>query len=652
MIEPKVDVSKIDVRSLGLKAGLEIHQQLDTSRKLFCHCPTTLVHGGPEDEFIRQLRPTRSELGEVDIAALFEWRKGRLYHYHAPRQASCLVEADEEPPHEISREAVIIGLAMALAFGSTIVDEIYVMRKIVIDGSNTTGFQRTAIVALRGSVVTPSGKRIGIQSIAVEEDAARKLKEEGRFIHYMLDRLGIPLIEISTAPDIETPEEAYEVALTIGQMLRLTGKVKRGIGTIRQDLNVSIRGGVKTEIKGVQRLDLLPRIILYEAVRQYRLLEIREELKRRGLSPEEVKEAAKIVDVTGAFKKTKSKVIRRALRSGGVVLAVRLRGFHGLLGVEVQPGRRFGTELADYARFWGGVGGLFHSDELPAYGITEEELERVYEALGAVKGVDAVVMVADKERNARKALEAVIERALYAFKGVPKETRAAREDGTTRFMRPQPGAARMYPETDIPPLEVTEELLEEARRIKPPLPQEKLAELERRYRLSDELAKQLLRDPRLDLFERLAEKYGDKIPPSFIASLFTNILRSLAREGVPVENIHDEQLDAALAAVAEGRIAKDALGELLAYLARNPDKSVESAIKELGISTVSREEVERLVEEAVEALKEEILVRGHRALSKVMGRVMPKLRGKVDGRLVAQIAREKIEEVLSQAGGE
>ncbi len=652
MIEPKVDVSKIDVRSLGLKAGLEIHQQLDTSRKLFCHCPTTLVHGGPEDEFIRQLRPTRSELGEVDIAALFEWRKGRLYHYHAPRQASCLVEADEEPPHEISREAVTIGLAMALAFGSTIVDEIYVMRKIVIDGSNTTGFQRTAIVALGGSVVTPSGKRIGIQSIAVEEDAARKLKEEGRFIHYMLDRLGIPLIEVSTAPDIETPEEAYEVALTIGQMLRLTGKVKRGIGTIRQDLNVSIRGGVKTEIKGVQRLDLLPKIILYEAVRQYRLLEIREELKRRGLRPEEVKEAAKIADVTEAFKKTKSKVIRRALRSGGVVLAVRLRGFHGLLGVEVQPGRRFGTELADYARFWGGVGGLFHSDELPAYGITEEELERVYEALGAVKGVDAVVIVADKEKNARKALEAVIERALYAFKGVPKETRAAREDGTTRFMRPQPGAARMYPETDIPPLEVTEELLEEARRIKPPLPQEKLAELERRYQLSDELAKQLLRDPRLDLFERLAEKYGDKIPPSFIASLFTNILRSLAREGVPIENIHDEQLDAALAAVAEGRIAKDALGELLAYLARNPDKSVESAIKELGISTVSREEVERLVEEAVEALKEEILARGHRALSKVMGRVMPKLRGKVDGRLVAQIAREKIEEVLSQASGE
>jgi glutamyl-tRNA(Gln) amidotransferase subunit E len=276
LIEKKVDPSKIDVRELGLRAGLEIHQQLDTSRKLFCSCPTHLVkENEPHDEFVRQLRPTRSELGEVDIAALFEWRKGRLYHYHAPRSVSCLVEADEEPPHEINREAVVIGAAMALAFGSTIVDEVYVMRKIVIDGSNTTGFQRTAIIALGGAVSLPSGKKVGIQSIAVEEDAARKIAEKGRFIHYNLDRLGIPLIEVSTAPDLETPEEVYEAALTIGQMLRLTGRVKRGIGTIRQDLNVSIKGGVKTEIKGVQRLDLLPKIVLYEAIRQKRLLEIR-----------------------------------------------------------------------------------------------------------------------------------------------------------------------------------------------------------------------------------------------------------------------------------------------------------------------------------------------------------------------------------------
>ena len=646
MIEPKVDPSRVDVKSLGLRAGLEIHQQLNTSRKLFCGCPTRLAGDNePRDEFVRQLRPTRSELGEVDIAALFEWRKGRMYHYHAPRSVSCLVEADEEPPHEMNREAVAIGLAMALAFGSTIIDEIYVMRKIVIDGSNTSGFQRTAIVALGGSVGLPSGKKIGIQSIAIEEDAARKIKEEGRFVHYNLDRLGIPLIEISTAPDIESPEEAYEAALTIGQMLRLTGKVKRGIGTIRQDLNVSIKGGVKTEIKGVQRLDLLPRIVLYEAIRQHRLLQIRDELRSRGLDEEKVRNEAEIVDVSDIFQGTKSKIIARTLRRGGRVLAAKLYGYHGLLGVEVEPGRRFGTELADYARFWGGVGGIFHSDELPAYGITEEELTRVYTALGAVKGRDAVVIVADDERKARKALEAVIDRAVYALRGIPRETRAALEDGTTRFMRPQPGSARMYPETDIPPLEVDDELLREAASLKPMTPGEKLSELKRKYRLSDDLAGQLLRSQYLSLFEELAIRYPN-VPPSFIASLLTNILKSLAREGVPIDNIDERRIEEVVAAVAEGKISKDAVPDVLEHLAKNPGEGVEDAIKALGIESLSLEAVERLVEEAVRSLEGEIREKGMRALGKVMGRVMPVLRGRVDGKVVAEIARRKIQEVL------
>ena len=649
MIEPRVDPSKIDVKELGLKVGLEIHQQLDTRRKLFCSCPAGLAHEDTAtDVFVRQLRPTRSELGEVDIAALFEWRKGRMYRYHAPRSHSCLVEADEEPPHEINREAVTIAMAVAKAFNSWIVDEIYVMRKIVIDGSNTSGFQRTAIVALGGGIDLPSGKRVGIQTIAVEEDAARKLGEEGRFTDYNLDRLGIPLIEISTAPDIETPEEAYEAALTIGQLLRLTGRVKRGIGTIRQDLNVSIRGGTKTEIKGVQRLDLLPKIVLYEAIRQKRLLEIRDELRARGVTEEEVRKNAVITDVTSAFKSTKSKIIRRVLSRGGRVLAVRLRGFHGLLGVEVQPGRRFGTELADYARFWGGVGGLFHSDELPAYGITAEELEQVYELTGAEKGRDAIVIVADEEAKARKALEAVIDRAVAALYGVPRETRAAQEDGTTRFMRPQPGSARMYPETDIPPLEVTEELHREAEKIKPMHPVEKMKQLREKYGLSEDLARQLLRSPHLASFEHLMERVGGRLSASYVASVYTNLLRSLQREGVPVENLDEHRIEEAVLAVAYGKVSKDALPEILAYLARSPGASVDEAVEKLGLGKVDMKQVEAMVEEAVEKLADEIRVRGLRALSKVMGLVMPRLRGRVDGRVVAEIARRKIEEFLAR----
>ena len=647
MISKKVDPSHYDFRELGLKVGIELHQQLDTSRKLFCNCPTKLIEESKEDIFPRKLRPTRSELGEVDVAALFEWKKGRTYIYHAPREASCLVEADEEPPHEISREALIIGIAIAKALHSTLVDEVHVMRKIVIDGSNTTGFQRTAIIALGGYIEIPSGKKIRIQTIAVEEDAARKTGEEGLNTHYKLDRLGIPLIEISTAPDIETPEEAYETALTLGQLLRLTGRVKRGLGTVRQDLNVSIKGGVKTEIKGVQRLDLLPKIVAYEAIRQKRLLEIRDELRRRGVSVELIEKEAQIGDVTDVFKSTKSKIIKRVISKGGRVLALKLPGFHGLLGVEVQPGRRFGTELADYARFWGGVGGLFHSDELPGYGISLNELNEVYKRLNAKKGFDAIILIADVEHKARRALEAVLERAKQAVIGVPKETRAAQDDGTTRFMRPQPGAARMYPETDIPPAEITSDMIKEAEKLVPEHPLRKLKRFIEEYGLSEHLAKELIRDIRLDLFERLAEKYREKVPPKLIASIIVNVLRGLKREGIPVDNISDEDIERLVLLLSNGEITKDVVADILTLVAKE-GISVDEAARRVAGRHVDLSEVERLVEEAIVELETVVRSRGLGALSKVMGKVMPKVRGRIEGRLVAEIVKRKIMEFISR----
>ncbi|AEM38826.1 aspartyl-tRNA(Asn) amidotransferase, B subunit [Pyrolobus fumarii 1A] len=644
-LDPKARLEELDFSKLGLKVGLEIHQQLATQHKLFCKCPAELVEEDAEDVFPRRLRPTRSELGEVDIAALFEWRKGRVYEYHAPRTASCLVEADEEPPHPLNEEALKIALAIALALGAKPVDEVHVMRKIVIDGSNTTGFQRTAVIALGGHITLSNGKRVGIQTICLEEDAARKLGEEGVKTKYRLDRLGIPLIEVSTAPDLNTPEEAQEAAYVIGQLFRLTGRVRRGIGTIRQDLNISIEGGAKVEIKGVQRLDLIAKVVAYEALRQYRLLQIRDELKARGLKPEDL-DNIEIIDVTDVFRNTKSKVIKRALSRGGRVLAVKLPGFHGILGVEVQPGRRFGTELADYARFWGGVGGIFHTDELPAYGITSEEVEKLYEVTGARKGYDAIVIVADEEKKARKALEAVIERAKQALVGVPRETRAALDDGTTRYMRPQPGAARMYPETDIPPMEVTEEILREAEKLVPEPPAKKLERFVREYGLSEELAKQVIRDIHLDVFERLVEKYKGKVPATLIAYTLVSTLKNLRHEGVPVDNISDEHLDEVFGLVAQGKIAKEAIPDVLKYLAEHPGSTVKEAIEKLGLGAASLEEVQRVVDEVVEQLRSEILERGERVFGKIMGRVMARLRGRADGRVVAEIVKKKIREVL------
>ncbi len=630
----------LDYEKIGLKVGLEIHQQLATRHKLFCSCPAELTEE-EHDEFVRRLRPTRSELGEVDVAALFEWRKGRTYLYEAPLRHSCLVEADEEPPHPLNREAVAIAMAIAKAFGSWIPDEIHVMRKVVIDGSNTSGFQRTAIVALGGEIKVKD-LAVPIETVVVEEDASRKIGEEGLRIRYRLDRLGIPLIEIATGPVIKSPEQAKDVALAIGRLLRLTGKVKRGLGTIRQDLNVSIRDGAKTEIKGVQRLDLIPKVVEYEALRQVRLLEIREELKKRGVTEADLN--VEPVDVSSVFKATGSKIIKRILSKGGVVLAVRLPGFKGLLGMELVPGRRFGTELADYARFWAGVGGLFHSDELPKYGITSEEVARVYEALEANPDRDAFVIVAEEREKAEKAITAVVDRARYALKGVPEETRAANDDGTTRFLRPRPGSARMYPETDIPPLLVDEELHLEAERIKPEPVEVKMRRLIEVYKLPKDLAEQVISDIRLDLIERLLAEYHDRVPAKTIASLFVVTLRGLRKEGIDPEEIPDSYLEEIVDMMASGVIAKEAAEEILAYSGKNGVRPREAASK-LGLTRVSPEEAERIIEEIINSNIDVVKAKGMRAMSMIMGKAMAKLRGRIDGKIVADIVRRKIQEV-------
>ncbi len=630
----------LDYEKIGLKVGLEIHQQLATRHKLFCSCPAELTEE-EHDEFVRRLRPTRSELGEVDVAALFEWRKGRLYLYEAPLRHSCLVEADEEPPHPLNREAVAIAMAIAKAFGSWIPDEIHVMRKVVIDGSNTSGFQRTAIVALGGEIKVKD-LSVPIETVVVEEDASRKIGEEGLRIRYRLDRLGIPLIEIATGPVIRSPEQAKDVALAIGRLLRLTGKVKRGLGTIRQDLNVSIREGAKTEIKGVQRLDLIPKVVEYEALRQVRLLEIRDELSRRGITEADLN--VEPVDVSSVFKSTGSKIIKRVLSKGGVVLAVRLPGFKGILGTELVPGRRFGTELADYARFWAGVGGLFHSDELPKYGITSEEVARVYEALGADPDRDAFVVVAEEREKAEKAIAAVVDRARYALKGVPEETRAANEDGTTRFLRPRPGSARMYPETDIPPLLVDEELHAEAEKMKPEPVEVKMMRLIEVYKLPKDLAEQVISDIRLDLIERLLEEYHDRVPAKTIASLFVVTLRGLRKEGVDPEEIPDTYLEEIVDMIANGVIAKEAAEEILAYSGKNNVRPRVAASR-LGLTRVSPEEAERIIEEIINSNIDVVKAKGMRAMSMIMGKAMAKLRGRIDGKIVADIVRRKIQEV-------
>ncbi|MGC8953877.1 MAG: Glu-tRNA(Gln) amidotransferase subunit GatE [Desulfurococcus sp.] len=637
-------MSRINYSETGLKVGLEIHVQLDTARKLFCKCPTLLSEAEAREVFTRYLRPAKSEVGEIDRAALLEWKKNKKYEYEAPVESSCLVEADEEPPHEINEDALLVALALASSMNMRIIDEIHVMRKIVIDGSNVSGFQRTALIAVNGYIMD-NEEKIGIQTLCLEEDAARKIDESETTVRYRIDRLGIPLVEVATAPDIHDPEQAVRVALKIGQLIRLTGRAKRGLGTIRQDLNISIKGGAKVEIKGVQHLYLISKVIEYEVLRQLKLLEIRDELVKRGVSPENISD--NIIDVTDVFRDTGSKIVKKALSiPGGGVYAVVLRGFKGLLGIEIQPGRRFGSELADYARIWGGVGGIFHTDELPNYGITREEVQALYVKTGADPGIDAIVIVADVKQKAVEALKAVVERARIAVIGVPEETRAANPDGTTKYMRPRPGSARMYPETDIPPIYVTPELMEKASKLIPEPPEKKLEKYVREHGLSTELAKAVINDLRLDLYERLVEKYMGRIPASIIASTLVNIIPSLRRDGVPIENIDDYVIEDVLDAVANNEIAKEAIPDVLSSIARNPGKSIKDVIKELGLGVVSISELDELINEAIKKNMDKITAKREKAFQIVMSEVMKSVRGRIDGALVAEKVREKLKEIL------
>ncbi len=628
----------IDYSVVGLKVGLEIHQQLATKGKLFCSCPPELFKEEPEILFLRRLRPTQSELGQIDPAAFFEFQKGILTLYEANCKTACLVEMDEEPPHPLNVEAVEVVLTASLMMNAKPVDEVHVMRKTVIDGSNTTGFQRTCIIALDGWIKVDE-KIIPIQAASLEEDAARKTgtESDGKIIRYRIDRLGIPLIEVTTAPVIYSPQEAQKVARAIGQILRDTGKVMRGLGTIRQDLNVSIPNGALVEIKGVQELDLIAKVVEYEVQRQLGLLAVRDELKATGVKPDDVTED--IQDVTSIFVSTKSKVIRKAVDKKQRVKALVLSRLDGFLKRELMPDFRVGTEMSDRAKFWGRVGGIFHTDELPNYGITTEEVQALRKATRA-KTEDAVVFVADTEENALDALKAVAERTRELLSGVPAETRTAKEDGTTRYMRPRPGAARMYPETDIPPSLITDQLVERVHCCLPESAEKKLQRLMKQYKLNEKLARQIADSEYCQLFETTAKE--SHVSPTVVAAFLTESLKALKRDGIRVENVPDEQIKQIFKSVGRGELAKEAMTDVFTWLSKNEGKDVQTAMKAVGAKMLSNDELNDIIDRMVAQNKAQIKRLGKGAFGLIMGAVMKEARGKANPENVVALVHEKL----------
>jgi len=613
----------MDYKAAGLVAGIEIHQQLDTKEKLFCHCPTTL-HDNAEHtgEFSRYLRATESEMGEIDRAAQEEMMRVRKFQYYTYR-STCLVENDEEPPAPLNEEALGLGLTIAKLFGMTPIPQVHTMRKLVIDGSNTSGFQRTALLAVNGAL--PNGG--SIETICIEEEAAQRVKDD----IFSLDRLGIPLVEITTSPCMHTPEDVQQVAEYIGMVLRSTGKVKRGLGTIRQDVNISIKDGARVEIKGVQELDLIAEVVRREARRQQSLLDIHAELIKRHASV-----GTEEIDVTDLFKDTQSAILKKAKK----IYALVLPGFAGLVGCEIQPGRRLGSEMSDYAKKCG-VGGIFHTDELPAYGVTAEEVARVREFVHAQEQ-DAVILVSGSSpKQADCAWHQVVNRAKVALSDnpVPEETRKMLEEGSTAYMRPLPGASRMYPETDVLPVRI-----DEARWNAVTVPELLTIRAERFTKdlgLDPAIARQMAFSEHLPLFERAV---GEGIKANLASRTLLATLKEIRRNGADTDKISDDAILAVLHAVSKGTAAKEAVPEILTAVAGG--STVEAAMAKLAPS-VSRDELEAVIKKIVTGRAEFVAQKQKGALGPLMGVVMQEVRGSVDGKVVSEILRKEIERVLT-----
>ncbi len=485
----------MDYKKVGLRVGLEIHHELDTKEKLFCSCPTLLKTKEKPDLILERFqRPVAGETGEIDIAAIEQMKKRVKIIYEVYDDCDCLIDTDEEPPHEPNNEAIKVALTIATLFNCKIVDEIHVMRKTIIDGSLPSGFQRTMLLGTNGWMDTNQGK-VEIEAVSLEEDSARLINKEKNSVTFRLDRLGIPEVEVGTGKGIVSPDHAKEVALKIGNIIRSTGKAKIREGSVRQDVNISIKGGDRVEVKHVPSLSLIPIVIEKEIERQLSLI------------------------------KSRGKVTR----------------------------------------------------------------------------------------DVRKILE----------------------DGSTEFLRPLPGSARMYPETDVIPIK-TSELLKEVKKRLPETWDRKI----QRYNklgLSNELGKQIVKSDYVDLFETTVKK--TKIKPNIIANVFVNTLKNLKkREKIPVENLKDNDFEELFEFLVNGKIVKESIPDILSYKAKNPNMKIIEIVKKLGLETMAKEELLKIVKDVLRKNKDQ-------PINKTIGIVMRRVRGKARSEDVVKMVKKEVEKI-------
>ncbi len=627
--KPYAEMTAADYAEVGFRSGLEIHQQLLTEKKLFCRCPAGRYSDHYDAEILRHMRPTLSELGEYDGTALMEFKTKKEIIYRINRETVCTYEMDDTPPFMMDETALDFALGIAMLYSLNLVDELHIARKQYLDGSIPTGFQRTTIVGVTGWVPYKD-RRVSIVQLGLEEDACREVSDIGHRRVYLTDRLGMPLIETVTGPDMRTPVEVAEVAQVLRRLVRSTGHVRTGMGAAREDVNVSVRGGTRIEIKGVPRIPRIPLLTYHEAMRQWNLLRLREELHRRGVTPETFRSSSE--DVTKILVKTSYEPIRDALAAGAVASAVALRGFRDLLNWQTQTNTRFSREISDRVRVVAcltKLPNMIHSDSLSET-LSSSRWDSVRKAVQASSD-DVVAVVWGPAEDVKTAVQEIAIRAREAATGVPSETRQALRDGTNGFERILPGPDRMYPDTDLPPKQVTEERLARIRDGLP-VPVWTREAWYRERRLPADVVEPLAVSPWAGLFEGLVKDWG--IDPVAAAVALIQFPKRLKRKGLDPERLTEAALRRIFALYRDRRISREGVYALMERAARGQD------LPEIAeIHPATDEEIYAQVVESAGALKRTKVHDPAKKAHVLMGLVMTALRGRVEGATV----RERVE---------
>jgi len=584
---PLKQAKQEDYTRIGFMSGLEVHQQLKTKEKLFCHCPAGVFQKKDQydAELIRHMRPTLSELGEYDGTALMEFKTRKEIVYRIKNETACTYDVDDTPPFKLNKEALENALEIALLSKLNIVGEVHITRKQYLDGSIPTGFQRTAILGVEGELPLKN-KKVRVIQLSIEEDSCREISDIGHRRIYSTDRLGVPLIETVTYPDLLNPYEVKECCDYIRFLNRSTGKVRTGIGAGREDVNVSCKGGTRIEIKGVAHTRWIPKLTHNECFRQWALLHVRGILNEKMGDGSSWKMNYKEVELKDfhfsnlPLSEEKQKTYK--------YYAINLPGFKKILSHFTQPGKMFADEISERLKVIACIEApnMTHSEEFIPL-ISEDDFSNIRKMLNA-KDDDVQIIIWGPEADMKTALETVEERCLWAFKGVPNETRKSLADGTTIFERVLPGADRMYPDTDSVPIPLYDE---DINRIKKKLPTEVITRYHqlKKWDIPEDTYTYIFKKNLYPIVEKLINEYG--LAPKFTGTFIGHTLKFVEGHYIMSPYFNYEMICDMFGFIKENKLDLQIAKQMLPVLIQHPKMDFESILATIKFKKINKDEL-------------------------------------------------------------